>query len=211
LSKIPFFSVDSDNLEGGDEGVIWRRPEKTYGEVRDGSTSGTKERREKVDSDCVEGLQKKKVLSYSRKKLSKQVLPVDGSVMSAKQKVSDACDLIQKSLANLVELVETSSNLNDRPKSIEAHPNDSCQEAHLGNKGDCGSGEGVDADLVWKTESSGSQLLVCENMSDLFSMIAGNKESKITVIVDDECKGVRTDYKEVFGTRRVIGRTRRNR
>ncbi|KAL9303844.1 hypothetical protein ACSQ67_021107 [Phaseolus vulgaris] len=41
-------------------------------------------------------------------------------------------------------------------------------------------------------------------------MVRGNKESKITVIVDDECKGVRTDYKEVFGTRRVIGRTRRN-
>ncbi|KAL9318630.1 hypothetical protein ACSQ67_015147 [Phaseolus vulgaris] len=45
---------------------------------------------------------------------------------------------------------------------------------------------------------SGSQLLVCENRSYLFSTSAGNKESKTTVVVDDECKGVRTECKEVL-------------
>jgi len=151
-----FFSVDSHNLEGGDEGGNWRRSEKTYGEGMGRSTTGTKKAQEKVCSNCVEGSQKKKVLPFSRKELSKQDLPVDGSALSANQKVSDACALIQKSSADLVELVETSGNLNDRPKSLEAHSKESCQQAHLGNKGDCGSWVGADAGRVWNAEASGS-------------------------------------------------------
>ncbi|KAL9303561.1 hypothetical protein ACSQ67_020824 [Phaseolus vulgaris] len=62
--------------------------------------------------------------------------------------------LNSKILGDLVELVETSSNLNDRPKSLEAHSKESCQQAHLGNKGDCGSWVGADAGRVWNAEAS---------------------------------------------------------
>jgi len=102
-----FMSIDSSKLDGGDEVGNWRRPEKTDGEGSGGSTAETKKVLEKECSDCVEGCQKKRELSFTRKELSKPDLPADGSALSANQKMTDACASMQKSLANLVEEVGT--------------------------------------------------------------------------------------------------------
>ncbi|KAL9328115.1 hypothetical protein ACSQ67_003118 [Phaseolus vulgaris] len=93
----------------------------------------------------------------------KEDLPVDGSTLSANQKISDAYALIKKSLANLVKVVGISSNLNSRSKLIEAHFEESRQQANLGNKGDCGSGVGAIAGHVWNMEASGNQPTAREN------------------------------------------------
>jgi len=93
--KIQFFSADSGNLEGGDEGGNWRQLEKTYGEGRGELTTGIKKAHEKECSECVEGCQKKRDLLFTRKELSKPDLPADGSALFVNQKVTDACALIQ--------------------------------------------------------------------------------------------------------------------
>ena len=197
------FSVDSGNLEGGDEGGNWRRPKKIDRERSGGSTAGTKKAHENECSDCVEGCQKKRDL------------PVDGSTLSANQKISDAYALIKKSLANLVKVVGISSNLNSRSKLIEAHFRESCQQANLGNKGDCGSGVGAVAGHVWNMEASGNQPTARENTRYTFSATVSNKENNSIAMVEGDCKGVQKGNKEAFdqdgkeeeqeGTREVFG------
>jgi len=122
-----FLPDDSGNLEGGDEEGNRRRPKKTDGEGSGGSTTGTKKAQENECADWLEVCQKRRNLPFTRKELCKQGLSVDGSTLSANQKISDACALIQKFVANLGEEVGISSFSNSRPKPIEAHPKDSCQ------------------------------------------------------------------------------------
>ncbi|KAL9296951.1 hypothetical protein ACSQ67_022847 [Phaseolus vulgaris] len=72
-------------------------------------------------------------------------LSEDGSAPFANQKISDACALIQNSVAKLVErwgyqVFEL------RAQTYEAHFGESCEQAHGVNNSDCGAGEGVAAE-----------------------------------------------------------------
>jgi len=160
-----FMSADSGNLDGGDEEGIWRRSEKHDGEGSGGSTAEVKKVPEKDCSDCVEGCQKKKELSFNREGMSKPDLPADGSALSANHKKSEACVSMQKTLAFRVEEVGTSSNVISRPNSLEAHSKENCQLARLGNKGDCGSGVGADAGRVRVKEVRGFSSTACVDVT----------------------------------------------
>jgi len=192
-------SVDSGNLDDGDEVGNWRRPEKTDGEGSGGSTTETKKAPEKECLECVEGCQKKRDLPFTRKELSKPDLPVDGSSLSANQKMNDACASMQKSLANLVEVVGISSNLNSRPNSMEAHSSESCQQAHLGNKSDCGSGVGAAAGRVWVVEASGNHSTARDNKRCTLFATVGDKENNNIAMA---CKGMQKENEEAVDQER---------
>lgn len=112
-------SVNFGDEEGGNTSEVLRRDAVPKGDGQTGSTLQTKRMQE---GECSEGFiecQQKRKSLFPRIGLSEQVYSGENATLFVTKQVNVACALLQNSLVNLVEVVETSSAICARSKPVK--------------------------------------------------------------------------------------------
>ena len=118
-----------------------------------------------LQGECAVGVeiyQQKNASSFTQKYLSPQGVATEGTVVAVTQKVNVACEAIQNSLTDLVEVVESFSHLSAKPKLNEAQSRGTGSHAHLCTYVDCVSKSGKTIEGVCDSEQDEGQMSTSE-------------------------------------------------